>query len=193
MCGTRWLAAVAGSGAFAAAPDDPYEFSEGIRGFTAWLDFAKPRPVFPPHGTSRTCRPRGKAPALSLLGLPLGGGRQGKSCVVTLTFKVRAACVQRPPQSCGSRFTRGLNARVHSVFFLTDKKKTSLAPCALAGDPLAMGACEPETDRDHLSVSANERLQTFTHRIGEGGELPITSVCGSFLRYRPRFVARKRS
>ena len=39
----------------------------------------------------------------------------------------------------GNRFTRGLNARVHSVFcFLRCKKETSLAPCALGGDRLAL-------------------------------------------------------
>ena len=42
----------------------------------------------------------------------------------------------------GNGFTRGLNARGHSVFcFLLCKKKTSLAPCALAGGPLATTVC----------------------------------------------------
>ena len=43
--------------------------------------------------------------------------------------------------SSGRHFTRGLAARGHSVFFLTSKKKTSLAPCALAGGPLATTVC----------------------------------------------------
>ena len=49
VCGTLLFAASAGAGAFAAAPDNPYEFLCGIRGFSAWLDFAKPRPVFQPR------------------------------------------------------------------------------------------------------------------------------------------------
>ena len=41
----------------------------------------------------------------------------------------------------GNGFTRGLNARVHSAFFSTGEKNASLAPCALAGYPLALTVC----------------------------------------------------
>ena len=59
-------------------------------------------------------------------------------------FLNNTACVQRSPQSCGERFTRGRNARVHSAFVLTGKTNASLAPCALGGDRLAMSVCAPE-------------------------------------------------
>ena len=94
----------------------------------------------------------------------------------------------------GNGFTRGLNARGHSVFcFLRCKKKTSLAPCALAGDPLATTVCGRRMSAV-VSVTANERhirnnicfLRSHVgagRRRGQGGGRPIFApLFISFLR-----------
>ena len=86
----RRLAVNADAGAFAAAPDDPYEFLQGIRGFAAWLDFAKPRPVFRP----RRVAPLTGAGASAFPRTPLPRAVR-KSFVVTANLKFTSACACR--------------------------------------------------------------------------------------------------
>ena len=106
-----------------------------MQGFTAWRCQAPPR-------TPGASRPSGESPSLSpdpLLPLP-----QGKRARLQTILYIRTACVQLSPHRCGDSFTRGRNARVHSVCFLTGKKQTSLAPCALGGNRLATSGCEKD-------------------------------------------------
>ena len=68
----------------------------------------------------------------------------------------------------GNRFTRGLIARGHSAFILTGKMNASLAPCALAGDPLATtvyGHRNASGATVRFFARADDRLQTFTHHM----------------------------
>ena len=67
----------------------------------------------------------------------------------------------------GDRFTRGLSARGHSAFILTGKMNASLAPCALAGDPLATtvyGHRNASGATVRFFARATNRLQTFTYK-----------------------------
>ena len=105
-----------------------------MQGFTARLRRAPPRTP----GLRTSFRGAG---ASAFPRTPLAAGGKERVAWLPLPLCVNAACVQRLPYAYGSRFTRGLIARVHSVFFLTGKKKTSLAPCALGGDRLAICVC----------------------------------------------------
>ena len=113
--------------------------------FGAWSGLygavSAPRPACFLPKTSPLCRfaPRGETPRRFSPHPFCGAGAKDKRLY---RFLIRAACVRQPPQCCGDRRPRGLNARVHSVFcFSLRKKKTSLAPCALGGDRLATTVC----------------------------------------------------
>ena len=140
--------------------------------FGAWSGLygavSAPRPACFLPKTSPLCRfaPRGETPRRFSPHPFCGAGAKDKRLY---RFLIRAACVRQPPQCCGDRRPRGLNARVHSVFcFSRREKKTSLAPCALAGYPLATTVCgqtplvvvtnRPANWRDWLYFLAHYRV-----------------------------------
>ena len=59
---------------------------------------------------------------------------------------------------------------------------------ASAGDPLAISVCGPETDRDHLSVPANGRVQTDFFRP-DPAVFPLTPPFPPFSPFSPFFTS----
>ena len=116
-------AASSSAGAFFAAPDNPYEFLQGIRGFAAWLDFAKPRPVFRP----RRFAPLTGAGASAFPRTPLAAGGKERVSWLPPTFKLTAPAVA--------------SASVCDLAAYCSPSGRSHAGCALAGDPLAISVC----------------------------------------------------
>ena len=87
-----------------------------------------------------------------------------------------------PPHRCGGRFTRGRNARVHSVCFLTGKKQTSLAPCALGGDRLALTACNSNDHHWSVKRFPRQRAANVGTRFPTPHVLYVLYACHAIAR-----------
>jgi len=97
-------------------------------------------PRLAPHPMARFGRAAGKRPGAFPRTPFAAPVRNASAYIAFFTFE-RPAFTRRRMRY-GGGFTRGLTARGHSVFcFSRREKKTSLAPCALAGDPLATTVC----------------------------------------------------
>ena len=134
------------------------------RGSTSWLMSAKTRPVgFLPE-TCPECasRPAGKRPG-AFPRPPFAAPVRKISAYIA--FYITAACVQRPQKS----LRQPLHSRPYcsgALGFLPPRRpagsgKASLAPCALAGDPLALSACGRRRCVVVTTGSARRRLQLF--------------------------------
>ena len=141
-----------------------------MQGFTSWLMPAKTRPA--PRGACGLSRhslgegghaPAGKRPGAFPRAPFAARVKNASAYIAFFTFKRPAFSRRR--MGCGNGFTRGLTARVHSAFFLTGKKKASLAPCALGGDRLATTVCEQTPLAVVLKRPANWRVPHFIFHL----------------------------